>query len=482
MRLRTRLYAGLGAIAVAFAISGYLVATTQQRYLTQQLDRDLQSSMPAALSLLGDNPAPLPPGQGAALSKLYVGHLAPDGLLTTIVPGPTSGSPAVSPQDAMSHMRRGAPPPFTVAGVGTDERFRVMIATRPGRTGWEVVALSLESTDAAYQRLLIATGVGGLAVLAVIALIAGWVVRLGVKPINEMTAAADAITAGEKGRRMAAYPGGTEAGHLARAFNTMLDERDVADHRLRQFVADASHELRTPLTSIRGYADLYQAGGLHDPSRLDDAMRRVSGEAERMTSIVNDLLLLTNLDRGMKMQLAAIDAAEVLHDVVADARVVQPERSITLVAHPSLPCSADRQRLHQVVAAVVHNALVHTPPGTPIEVVGRREASGVAIEVTDHGPGMTPEVAAHAFERFYRGEQSRSRHTGGSGMGLAIAQSNVEAHGGRIVVHTQAGRGCRFVIALPAPATTDPDTNDPATNDPATNDPATDAAVSPSSG
>jgi two-component system OmpR family sensor kinase len=133
-----------------------------------------------------------------------------------------------------------------------------------------------------------------------------------------MTVTADAISAGETGRRMARYPAGTEAGHLSSAFNSMLDERDEADGRLRQFVADASHELRTPLTSIRGYADLYHQGGLADQARLDDAMRRVKGESERMSSIVNDLLLLTNLDRGMQLQLNR-PTREVLADVVADA-------------------------------------------------------------------------------------------------------------------------------------------------------------------
>jgi two-component system OmpR family sensor kinase len=235
----------------------------------------------------------------------------------------------------------------------------------------------------------------------------------------------------------------------------MLDERDEADSRLRQFVADASHELRTPLTSIRGYADLYHQGGLTDQARLDDAMRRVKGESERMSAIVNDLLLLTNLDRGMQLQLEPGDIGGLLADVVADARVVQPERTITLhlpgdADHPLLG-NVDRQRLHQVVAALVHNALQHTPPSVAIEVTGRSQLGGVALEVTDHGAGMDAETAAHAFERFYRGDHSRSRDSGGSGLGLAIAKSIVEAHGGRIALHTAPGEGCRFTIALPGP-------------------------------
>ena len=453
MRLRGRLYLGLAVIAIAFALTGYLVATTQQKFLTQQLDRELQSSLPVAMTVIDNRLVPLPPDSSVVLSKLWIGHLSMTGELTTIVQGQVAvEQPVVTPALAAQHAGRNGQQPFTVDGNGGDERFRVLVLQRPERGGFEVIALSLNDTDDAYQRLLIATGVGALAVVAVIALIAAWVVRLGVRPINEMTEAADAITAGERDRRMAAYPGGTEAAHLARAFNTMLDERDAADQRLRQFVADASHELRTPLTSIRGYADLYRAGGLADQARLDDAMRRVSGEAERMSAIVNDLLLLTNLDRGMELEMSPVDAADVLRDVVADAQAVQPDRPIRLSVSGELPCAADRQRLHQVVAALVHNALVHTERGVSVEVAGRSEAHGIVIDVVDHGPGMSPETASHAFERFYRGDASRSRHSGGSGLGLAIAKSIIEAHGGQIALETSPGKGCRFRIALPVAA------------------------------
>lgn len=175
-----------------------------------------------------------------------------------------------------------------------------------------------------------------------------------------------------------------------------------------------------------------------------------------MGSIVNDLLLLTNLDRGLQLRLEPLDIGDLLGDVVADARVVQPARPITLTADTPLLGTADRQRLHQVVAALVHNALVHTPEVAPIEVIGRGEAVGVVIEVIDHGDGMSAETAAHAFERFYRGDPSRSRHNGGSGLGLAIARSIVAAHGGQIDLHTAPGEGCRFVIALPGPAPVTP--------------------------
>jgi two-component system OmpR family sensor kinase len=450
MRLRNRLFIGLGAVAVAFAITGYLIADTQRRYLTEQIDSQLQNAVPLALSQFGNRPVPLPPDGAGAFSEVYIGRLSPDGVLTTLVQGPlVTGAPDVSVADAGAHSGRRPHEPFTTGGVGTSDDFRVIAVQRPGDVGWDVVALSTAAADAAYTRLLVAMGIGGAVVFAVIGLTAAWVVRLGVKPINDVTEAADAISAGDRDRRLPSYPAGTEAAHLADAFNSMLDQKEAADERLRQFVADASHELRTPLTSIRGYADLYQQGGLDDRARLDDAMRRVSGEAQRMGALVDDLLLLSKLDRGLSLETSTVDLAALLEDVAADARAVQPDRAVSVECGRPLRCTGDPLRLHQVVAAVVHNALVHTPLDTPIEFVGRAADGAVVVEIIDHGPGLDPEIAARVFERFYRGDPSRARSSGGSGLGLSIAKSIIETHGGRISVHTAPGEGCRFTIALP---------------------------------
>ncbi len=450
MRLRSRLFIGLGGVAIAFAITGYLIATTQRRYLTEQVDRQLETSTPLALGILGNRPAPIPPDGAGTFSEIYIGHLDADGTVTTIIQGQlVTGSPDVSVSDAEAHSGRGRGDPFTVDGVGTGDQFRVIVLQRPDASGWNFIALSLAKASAAYNRLLIATGIGGLVVMSVIAITAAWVVRLGVKPINEVTAAADAISGGDRTRRVPSYPPGTEAAHLSNAFNSMLDQKEAADERLRQFVADASHELRTPLTSIRGYAELYQRGGLQDQARLDDAMRRVTGEADRMSALVDDLLLLSKLDRGLPLDTAPVDVAQLLDDAAADALAVQPERVIRVESTRPLTCEGDPARLHQVVAAIVHNALVHTPTSTPIELLGSERDASVVIEVVDHGPGLDPEIAAQVFERFYRGDPSRARSSGGSGLGLSIAKSIVESHGGRIALHTAPGQGCRFTIAVP---------------------------------
>ncbi|MFZ4718004.1 MAG: sensor histidine kinase [Ilumatobacteraceae bacterium] len=451
MKLRSRVMLGLGAVAVAFAVVGFLIVNTQRRYSIDQLDRQLQAAIPVAFSQFGPRPQPLPPEGAAAFSELFVGRLDEAGTMTVLVQGPlVTGVPAVTPELAAARAGRGPDArPFTVGGVGTDDEFRVIVAERRDVAGWDVVALSTAQADAAHNRLLWATGIGALVVFAVMAVTALWVVRLGVKPINDVTDAADAISAGDRERRLPSYPPGTEAAHLAAAFNSMLDQKEAADERLRQFVADASHELRTPLTSIRGYAELYHRGGLADQDRLDDAMRRVSGEAERMGALVDDLLLLSKLDRGLPLEIATVDLVALLADAAADARAVQPGREITVQVEQPLSCSADPLRIHQVVAALVANALVYTPADTPIELVGARRDGAVVLEVVDHGPGLDADTAAHVFERFYRGDSSRARSTGGSGLGLSITKSIVEAHGGRIAVHTAPGQGCRFTIALP---------------------------------
>jgi two-component system OmpR family sensor kinase len=232
----------------------------------------------------------------------------------------------------------------------------------------------------------------------------------------------------------------------------MLDGREADEAKLRQFVADASHELRTPLTSIRGYTDLYAQGGFRDQASLDDALRRVSSEAARMGSLVDQLLLLSqNSDQtDDELNGLVVDLSGPLDDAVADALAVQPMRSITLSTDRPLLVHGNDHRLRQVIGALVHNALVHTPVETSIELSGRHASGEVVIEVADHGPGIDPELAGQVFERFVRGDRSRSRHTGGSGLGLAIADTIVRAHGGTITLDTAVAAGCRFTVRLPA--------------------------------
>lgn len=476
MTLRSRLLIGLVAIVVAFGAAAYVVISSQQRYLLNQVDRQLEVSVPGAMRFANNRPrqtingstgvvAPpdrdhvdpdgdrsdMPPAD-SPLSEMYVGVVTRAGVLRSLVnSGLLEGTPDISLGDVQAIVSGSEPRNFTVDGVDTSNRFRVRATPRPNGT-WVVAALPLTRTDSAMNRLWLAFGLAALVLVLVSALVGWWFVRLGLRPIKQMTAAADAVAAGARSQRVEFDDQRTETGRLGHAFNVMLDSRQSAEDRLRRFVADASHELRTPITSIRGYVDLYQQGGLQGTDRLDDAMRRVGQEAGRMGTLVEDLLLLANLDQGRPLQQGPVDLGQILNDAAADAIAMQPARAITLNAPGpgELIVNGDEDRLRQVVAVLVHNALVHTPESAGVELSTHAGAGRAVIDIVDHGPGMTDDEAAHAFERFYRGDPSRSRHRGGSGLGLSIAKSIVEAHHGTIVLATGgSGFGCRFTIALP---------------------------------
>jgi two-component system OmpR family sensor kinase len=318
-----------------------------------------------------------------------------------------------------------------------------------------LVGSSLAEVDPTYRRMLAVLAGATLTVFATLAAVAWWVLRQGVRPLAAMTATAEAIAGGALHERVSDADQRTEAGRLGAALNTMLEriqsafaEREESQRRLRRFVADASHELRTPLTSIRGYAELYRAGGLADRDELDGAMRRVEQEGQRMSALVEDLLLLARLDQGRPLAHEPVDLAAIAADAVADLRALEPDRPVELETEPA-EVIGDDARLRQAVGNLVANVRVHTPPTTPVLVRVTSDPTAGVIEVADQGPGMAPEVAARVFERFYRADPARARSSGGLGLGLAIVAGITEAHGGAAELDTAPGQGARFRLRLP---------------------------------
>jgi two-component system, OmpR family, sensor kinase len=337
-----------------------------------------------------------------------------------------------------------------------------------------VVGLPLDELNATLHRLvLVEVGVAA-AVVVAIGLLSWWLVRLGLRPLDRMAVTAGAIAAGDLSRRVEPEDERTEVGRLGTALNTMLgrietsfDEQRASEARLRRFVADASHELRTPLTSIRGYAELFRRGAADRPEDLERAMRRIEDEGARMGLLVDDLLLLARLDQGRPLDRRPVDLTALVADAGDDLRAADPARAVTVDALEGVRVDGDEPRLRQVIANVVDNARTHTPPGTAVSIRLAVDGDTAVLEVADRGPGMSDEESARVFERFYRGDPSRSRASGGTGLGLSIAAAIVDAHGGGSGVSSEPGRGTKFRITLPlaAPAA-GPTSDEPASVEP----------------
>ena len=249
----------------------------------------------------------------------------------------------------------------------------------------------------------------------------------------------------------------TEVGRVGAAINRMLGHiasaltaREASEKKVRTFVADASHELRTPLASIRGYSELTRRGGHTLPDDVVHALARIESESVRMTSLVEDLLLLARLDDGRSLEELPVDLAPLLTDVVSDAHAAGQDHDWTLnLPTEPLVVHGDSARLHQVFANLATNARVHTPAGTVVTVTARRDGDTVEVTVADNGPGVEPSVLANVFERFARGDTSRSRVAGSTGLGLAIVDAVVSAHGGIVSVDSAQG-STAFTVQLPA--------------------------------
>jgi two-component system OmpR family sensor kinase len=271
-----------------------------------------------------------------------------------------------------------------------------------------------------------------------------------------MEVTAGEIAAGQLSRRVSPTNPKTEVGRLGLALNAMLErleqafsQRKASEERLRRFLADASHELRTPVASIRGYAELFRMGATRDRAGTEMAMRRIEEEAKRMGVLVEDLLTLARLDAAPAPRRAYVDLAALASDAVEDARATAPEREIALHAAAPAFVSGDPHQLHQVLANLMRNALVHTPSGTPIEVSVSEDSAHVVVSVRDHGPGLPDVSPQRLFDRFWRAEGGRERGKAGAGLGLAIVGGVVAAHEGRVSAQNAPGGGALFTVLLP---------------------------------
>lgn len=461
MKLRTRLLLGFAVIFAVVIAAGFFTVAAQRNRLYQQIDdRLIATPLPqetrvrpgAGTATGGQAPRAGAPGaasrvDGESISDLYVAVLTTEGLLRPMIEGQLLTD--VPDLEIFVEAVPTSTTFITTAGVNGTSTFRAVLLPGSTTSLAAIVAVPVDGVDDAIRQLsFIFLTVAGV-ILLVLILIASWVSRLGLRPLTAMTDVSEAISSGERHRRADVANDATEAGRLGHAFNVMLDERDNSEARLRQFVSNASHELRTPLTSIRGYVDLYQAGGFRNPGELDDAMRRLEFEAERMNRLVEDLLVLAKFDEEHSLDISKVLLNEMIVDVVAFAIAAHPRRDITIDAPTSITVDGDHFQLHQALTALVDNAVQHTPEHSTIQVAASLKGSQVVVSVVDSGHGLTASEADVVFDRFSRGDRSRTRKTGGSGLGLSITQAIVHAHGGEITVTSTPGQGATFTITLP---------------------------------
>ncbi|MBV9792298.1 MAG: HAMP domain-containing histidine kinase [Actinobacteria bacterium] len=459
MSLRARLLAGLIAVTALFlVIMGTVSAFVISSHLEGQFDNSLLATLSETTAQLEASPAHPVALVGPADGIYPVSNGSAD---TSAL---TSGLGLVTLAELRQHVRD-----HTVFRLPGSSGLSVAAkrVSADGRTGFLVVGEPHSRVSDGVRTLVVAELITGCALLALLALGGRWLIDRGLAPLNQMATTAQRITAqGDLTARMPDPGDHAEVGGLADAINTMLDRIQQAfgarlrsEQKVRQFAADASHELRTPLTTIRGYAELYGHGAL-GPDQLPTAMRRIDEESQRMSRLVAELLELARLDRSSSLSLTRIDLALLVRDAAADAAAVEPGRPISIQAPPELPVVADEPRIRQVLANLLANVREHTPPGTPVALGLSAAAGGALIEVADAGPGMSPEDAARAFDRFHRGRRDEgdgggdgddgARSDQGSGLGLSIVQAIAVAHNGHADLASAPGQGTRVRVWLPA--------------------------------
>ena len=474
-------------VALAALLITTATALAAQQLLMSQLDRQLDTVTArlrnpggSTWSAGGTDSGLLRPGQPiGTLAVLYDTDGTPQGggMLTERGAAGQRGAAAVTdlPDAAVTQL----------ANVPTDATKSSMVLSGLGH--YRVVGFRILSGDGTYLGSLavgvplgevdetIFTLVGLAALLSLLAIVGtvfasrSLVVRT-LRPLNRVAATAQQVSQlrldrGEVALAVRVPPAdanpASEVGRVGQAINHMLNNveealaaRQASETKVRQFVADASHELRNPLAAIRGYAELTRRDREQLPTEAAYAMSRVESEAERMSHLVEDMLLLARLDAGPDLDLQPCDLSEIVINAVSDARAAGPDHAwqLTLPHYPVI-AYGDQHRLQQVMANLLANARTHTPPRTQVRTEVSVSGADAVITVTDNGPGIPPEVSNRVFERFARGDASRTRtpdaRTGGStGLGLAIVAAVVEAHHGRVTVASQPGH-TQFTVRLP---------------------------------
>ena len=467
--LRNRLIlAAVFLASLAIIASDFAANTALRSYLISQVDNQLFSISSGSLERLDragiapqsefeESRSPfrvLQPIRGVPTSTSLT-LLDREGNLIGQVGGELAGQNFGVTGLKVSQVERYENKPFTIEGEGRNPDVRALALVLPTGMGSVIAANSLEEVDKTLSQLRFLFFFLGLIAIFLTALVSRWIIAISLRPLDKVEETAEAIAAGDLSARLPAAKPDTEVGRLTTSLNMMLSRieqsfsvRVESENKLRRFVADASHELRTPLTAIRGFAELHRQGAVSGEEKTKELISRIEGESIRMSSLVEDLLLLARLDQARELDFEPVDLNTLIVEVVASARAAGPDHLIDLNLPPEeLFVLGDSRRIHQVVANLLANARTHTPLGTKINVTARQILAEVIIEVADNGPGLSKSDQERIFERFFRADPARVRHSGeGSGLGLSIIDAVMKAHGGYVSVKSELDKGATFTL------------------------------------
>jgi two-component system OmpR family sensor kinase len=479
--LRGRLTLGILVLtAFGFLLSSFVVKSALEGYLTGQVDQQLLTLSATALPQIAESgivqdeddfngrhnegrerpiEEPRPRGPLSRIPTTFsVTVLDANGFVTGELGGDLNAAPIADYltgfdlEEVAEHQGEA----FTVEGGRN--KFRAVAVPLPNNSGSIVAAQSLDDLNRTVGKLGFFFFLIGAGLLTLIAIASRLVIKIGMRPLEDVEVTAEQIAAGDLSARMPDANPHTEVGRLITSLNSMLtrieqsfDARTESENKLRRFVADASHELRTPLTAIRGFSELYRQGAVEGQEPTRELLGRIEGESKRMGSLVEDLLLLARLDQAREMEAKPVDLEEVVESAVASARAAGPDHPVSFTpSSDELFALGDEPRIHQVVANLLANARAHTPAGTKIDVSIARDTDGIRVSVADNGPGLSIDDQQKIFERFYRADPSRVRVDGeGSGLGLSIVDAVMKAHGGSVTVVSELGKGATFTLFFP---------------------------------
>ena len=460
-KLRTQVLAGVLLITLgALAVFDVAAVTALRTYLIDRTNVTLKSALswtrPQLRELLPERRR-----QGAQVSlpvfgEYYIAFVPARGQVVNLQGGPGLKTPALSAVAAASTVRPARANATAKAGPDfTVQQYQLSAVPVPAFSGTLVAGTDLKDVDATVDRVRLIVATGSAAVAVLIFLGVGLVMRRGLRPIEVMASQADLITAGNLTDRVDPAEADSEVGRLGAALNGMLArieasvaKGEASQELMRRFLAEASHELRTPLASLRANAELYTQGALTERSQVDEAMRRIMLEAQRMGLLVDDMLRLARLDQHPARQHEPVDVSALAAGCVERTRIADPQRTWQARITPGLVAVGDEELLCRAVDNLLANVHAHTPEGTAAIITAREAGDSVVVEVSDNGPGVPADRLPRIFDRFYRAGTPARRP--GSGLGLAIVTEIAAAHDGTVTAAAVWPRGLRVTLAVPA--------------------------------